>query len=118
MLWRSRTGSRGCRVRPRRPNWWADVGPIDLNDVAVQYTGLYCWAETDWDSPTKTSDQPYVTLGVVAPGASLDTTRSQIYQDVDSGDSRPDLIELYRGKPYGIAIPMVLAEWWRPRPGS
>src|SRR6185295_13052866 len=39
------------------------------------------------------------------------TVRSQIYENVDSGDSRPDLIEVYRGKPYGINISTVVMEY-------
>ena len=35
---------------------------------------------------------------------------SQIYQDVDAGEARPDLMELYRGKPYGINLGVVLME--------
>lgn len=91
--------------------WWSDVGPIDLNDVVVQYTGLYCFGETDADGlfGTNPDDEPYVILGAITPETAMDT-RSRIYEDIDAGDSQPDLIELYRGKPYGITIPMVLME--------
>lgn len=34
--------------------------------------------------------------------------RSAIYTNVDGGESRPDLIEIYRGKPYGINISVLL----------
>ena len=88
--------------------WWPDVGAIDLNDVVVHYTGLYCFGETDWDQGSD-EDEPYVWLGVVSPFGGI-STRSQIYEDVDGGDSRPDLIELYRGKPYGISLSVLLME--------
>ena len=88
--------------------WWTDVGAIELNDVVVHYTGLVCFGETDHDQMS-TEDEPYVILGVVSPtGTSV--ARSQVYEDVDGGESRPDLIEIYRGKPFGINISILLME--------
>jgi hypothetical protein len=89
--------------------FWPDTGAIDVNEVIVHYTGLYAFAETDSDGVVTSADEPYVVLGVVAPSAST-STRSQIYADVDAGDSRPDLIELYRGQPEGMAISVALME--------
>lgn len=97
--------------------WWPDVGAIALNDVAVHYTGLICFGETDWDQSSD-SDEPYVILGMVYPlnlqsgfaKGESSTMRSGVYSDVDSGESRPDLIELYRGKPYGLNISGLLME--------
>ncbi len=89
--------------------WWPDVGAIDLNDVVVHYTGLICFGETDSDGFGTTADEPFVILGVVSPTASLEV-RTQIYDDVDSGEGRPDLIELYRGKPTGISLAVLLVE--------
>ena len=88
--------------------WWPDTGAIDLNDVVVHYTGLICFGETDWDQSSD-SDEPYVVLGVVAPTGNS-AQRSQVYEDVDGGESRPDLIEIYRGKPYGVTISALLME--------
>lgn len=88
--------------------WWGDTGAIDLRDVAVNYTGLACFGETDNDQ-TSASDEPYV----IVSGANSErsaTIRSPIYEEVDDGDGRADLIELYRGKPYGLAISCVLME--------
>ena len=49
------------------------------------------------------SDEPYVIFGMVSPaGATTAVTRE--YADVDSGESPPDLLELYRGKPRGLTI--------------
>jgi hypothetical protein len=56
-----------------------------------------------------TEDEPYVILGVVSPTGTL-VARSQVYEDVDGGESRPDLIEIYRGKPFGINISVLLME--------
>lgn len=88
--------------------WWPDTGPIDLKDVAVQYTGLVCFDETDWDQMSN-SDEPYAVIGVTTPDGSA-TFRTRIYDDVDGGESRPDLIEIYRGKPKGIALSVLLME--------
>jgi hypothetical protein len=88
--------------------WWPDTGAIDLRDVVVHYTGLYCFGETDWDQGSS-SDEPYVIVSVTTPKVA-ETTRTQVYSDVDAGDSRPDLLEVYRGRPYGINISSVLME--------
>lgn len=88
--------------------WWPDVGAIDLNDVVVHYTGLMCFGETDWDQSSD-ADEPYVLLNVISPVGNA-STRSRIYDDVDGGDSRPDAIELYRGKPYGMSVNVLLME--------
>lgn len=85
--------------------WWVDVGAIELDDVVVHYTGIVCFGETD---ELSAADEPYVVLGVLAPAATQ--TRTQIYEDVDAGDSRPDLVELYRGKPNGIVMNALLME--------
>jgi hypothetical protein len=88
--------------------WWPDVGAVELNEVVVHYTGLICFGETDWDQASD-SDEPYVVLGTVSPFGPT-STRSQVYSDVDGGESRLDLIEIYRGKPYGLAISAMLME--------
>jgi hypothetical protein len=88
--------------------WWSDVGAVELRDVVVHYTGLICFGETDHDQFSP-SDEPYAVIGVVAPGVAT-STRTPIYQDVDGGEARPDLIELYRGAPRGIALGVLLME--------
>lgn len=85
--------------------YWSDTGAIELNDVAVQYTGLVCFGE----SRGVGSDEPYVILGTISP-MTRSTIRSKIYEGVDSGSSRPDLIEIYRGKPYGLNLSVTLFE--------
>lgn len=85
--------------------WWPDEGAIDINDIVVTYTGLVAFEITDGPG----SDEPYVTLGVVSPTGGFET-QSQVYQDVDKGQSRSDSIELYRGKPHGITLSAVLME--------
>jgi hypothetical protein len=88
--------------------WWPDTGAIDLRDVVVHYTGLYCFGETDWDQASS-ADEPYVIISVSTPKMA-DTTRTQVYSEVDDGESRPDLLEIYRGRPYGINISSVVME--------
>jgi uncharacterized protein with LGFP repeats len=79
--------------------WWPDVGAIDLSDVVVHYTGLYCFGETDWDQGSG-SDEPYAIISISTPRIA-DTKRSQVYNDVDAGEARPDLLEIYRGRLMG-----------------
>jgi hypothetical protein len=87
---------------------WADTGAIDLGDVVVHYTGLYCYGETDVDG-FSTSDEPYVIISRFSAQGAV-TSRSVIYDDVEPGEARPDHIEIYRGRPYGLTIGTVLME--------
>lgn len=90
--------------------WWPDTGAIELGEVVVHYTGLNCFGETDVDvDDTPGADEPYVLLNVVTP-MGIHTLRSQIYGDVDGGESRPDLVELYRGAPLGLMLNVLLLE--------
>jgi len=86
--------------------WWSDIGAIDLNNVAVQYKGLVCIKETGEISG---SDEPYVLMGVLTPFGGKGY-RSRTYGSVDSNTSRPDLLDLYTGKPNGISIDVILME--------
>lgn len=88
--------------------WWPDLGAIDLRGVILHYTGLHCFGETDWDQGS-TADEPYFILSVSTPQIAA-TVTTQTYSDVDAGETRPDLMELYRGAPYGINISAVLME--------
>jgi hypothetical protein len=91
--------------------WWPDVGARDLRGVIVHYTGLHCFAETkiDIDSTPK-SDEPYATVGVVGPDNTKGTFRSRIYEDMNSGNGVFDVIEIYRGRPSGLGISVLLQE--------
>jgi hypothetical protein len=90
--------------------WWPDTGPIFLKDdtVVVNYSGLLGVEEMDWDQGSN-SDEPYVTVGAVAPHGGR-TIQSSIYGDVDSGEGRSEVIEVYRGKPEGIDLATVVME--------
>jgi hypothetical protein len=94
--------------------WWPDTGAIDLKDIAVRYTGLVCFGETDSEQDLGglapgASDEPYVFFGVVAAEISS-SPATPIYEDVDAGESRADNIEMYRGLPVGMAVSAVLME--------
>ncbi len=90
--------------------WWPDTGPIDLGTVSVRYRGIYCFSESDWDQGSP-DDEQQVILGMVPAVPGLESTfKSQVYTNVDSGDSRPDNVEIYRGLPYGLAISTTLLE--------
>ncbi|PSN14865.1 hypothetical protein C7293_09780 [filamentous cyanobacterium CCT1] len=86
--------------------WWPDTGAIELNDVVVHYTGIVCFGESN---ELSSSDEPYVVMGLNSPTGAW-AIRSRVYGGVDAGESRPDLIEIYRGKPNGLAISVLLME--------
>ena len=86
--------------------WWSDTGALDLNDVILHYTGLVCLRET---GEVSGADEPYVLFGVISPFSAAGF-RSKTYSSVDSDTSRPDLMELFRGKPNGLIIDVTLME--------
>ncbi|HYI68831.1 MAG TPA: hypothetical protein VEX87_03740 [Skermanella sp.] len=88
--------------------WWPDVGAVELNEVRVHYTGLICFEETNWDASSN-SDEPYVIISTVAYNGGH-TEKTRTYDDVDGGESRPDLLDVYLGKPWGLAIHCLLME--------
>ena len=88
--------------------WWPDTGAIDLRDVVIHYTGLHAFGETDYDQGSS-SDEPYVIISVSTPNWT-DTKTTRVYSDVDGGEARPDVLEVYRGKPYGINVASVVME--------
>jgi LGFP repeat-containing protein len=88
--------------------WWPDTGAIELGKVAVRYKGLYCFGETNEPSA---ADEPYVIMGVVpAPPAPTSEAITKIYDDVDAGNSRPDELLLYKGRPDGLGLAVTLWE--------
>lgn len=105
-------GGRASAFQHGEIYWWPDTGAIELNDVVISYTGLNCFGETDWDGGS-TEDEPYAVISVVGKneqGTFSNAFTSRIYGDVDGGESRPDLMEIYRGKPYGLLLPIQLME--------
>ena len=83
-------------------------GEIRKRDVVVQFTGMHCFGETDSDQ-LSTGDEPYAIVGVTTPQVAS-TTRTRVYGGIDAGESCPDLVEVYRGRPYGINIASVVME--------
>jgi len=97
--------------------WWPDTGAIEIDKVVLAYSGINCFGETDQDDFLGVgSDEVYATISVVAPTGNagepveFGTSLTRLYTDVDGGESVPDHIELYRGKPYGLNITFVLIE--------
>lgn len=86
--------------------WWPDEGAIELRSIIVQYTGINCFGETDEFSA---SDEPYVVFGIIT-GKGTSATRTRVYENVDSGESQIDLIQLYKGKARGLTISVLLME--------
>jgi hypothetical protein len=90
--------------------WWRDTGSIDLNQVRVDYTGLHCFGTTDWDSSTPDGvDEPYAIFGLATASGDHYTKATRIYS-TDAGSIRPDLMEVYTGKPYGLVISVQMME--------
>lgn len=102
-------GGRATRFDNGAIYWWPDTGAIDLNHVAVRYSGFYAFGETDTDWEYN-DNQIYVILGVVAPSFTLPSVKGTTWGNTDGGDSRPESFELYRGEPEGIDISVVLME--------
>lgn len=86
--------------------WWPDTGAFDVDDIVVHYTGLACRRET---GETSGADEPYAIISVLTPFENH-TIRTKTYSSVDSNTTRPDSVEIYRGKPNGIVITSVLME--------
>jgi hypothetical protein len=86
--------------------WWPDVGAFAIGEMFIHYTGLNCFHDTSGPG----SDEPYAVLGVSVPSIPDRSFRTVIHGDVDGGDTRPEVIELYRGPPKGIAISYALME--------
>lgn len=81
--------------------WWPDTGAIDVNKVGIRYKGLYCFSTTSGLG----ADEPYVVIATTpAPPAPGTNVKTDIYDDVDGGDSRPDDIVLFEGLPYGAFL--------------
>lgn len=93
--------------------WWEDVGTRALNELVVQYTGFYCWGETNIDGGWKAlfdrSDEPYVNLGIKGPEIAQ-TFPARQYEDINEHQGKFDILELYRGKPRELLITAVMTE--------
>ncbi|WP_223595003.1 LGFP repeat-containing protein [Neobacillus bataviensis] len=86
--------------------WWPGTDPIDIKEVSLTYSGIHCFGTTSGPG----SDEIYAIISAIAPGSEPATAMTRLYKDVDKGESIPDNIELYRGKPYGLTLNFVLFE--------
>ena len=84
--------------------WYSDIGAIDMREIVVAYVGLQCFGTTGHGR-----DDPYFILSSESP-AGNNTVRTQVYNPVDGDSTRTDYIELYRGKPNGVALTAILME--------
>jgi hypothetical protein len=93
--------------------WWPDTGPLFLrgNTVTVTYSGLMCFRESDDNNGVlfDDSDEVIVTLGAVSPRTNM-TAQTPEVEDVDTGDGIGASIQLYRGKPEGLAVSILVME--------
>lgn len=81
-----------------------------LPPIVLRYRGLRCYGETDWDGDdTPAEDEPYLGIIAVAPSSTKEVVTA-IYTGVDAGDTREDLIELYRGEARGVGLALTLFE--------
>ncbi|MCA1455940.1 hypothetical protein I6F35_22495 [Bradyrhizobium sp. BRP22] len=86
--------------------WWPDVGAFAIGEMFIHYTGLNCFHDTSGVGP----DEPHAVLGISVPSMPDRSFRTVIHGDVDGGDTRPEVIELCRGQPKGMAISYSLME--------
>ncbi|MGN2638573.1 LGFP repeat-containing protein [Nocardia takedensis] len=90
--------------------WWPDTGAIDINQVAVYYTGLMCYDETYDGVDFEGHDEPYAIASAISP-AGVRTYSSQVHWKTDAGEGRPEWgAEIYRGPPAGLVLSVVLME--------
>jgi hypothetical protein len=89
--------------------WWPECGARSINDVCLQYTGFVCFGETDADEGSD-EDEPYATFGIMGPDNIRGMVQTKVYQNVHNRTGQVDFIELYRGKPRGLAIHSILQE--------
>ncbi len=88
--------------------WWPDAGAFIMREIVLRYVGFHCFGETDEPSA---SDEPYFTFGVVPAITDLrSAVPTRIYEDVNAGESRAEVLELYQGLPFGVVLSTTLAE--------
>lgn len=109
---KDREGGRASSFENGEIYFWDDVGAIELDEVVLNFTGIHCFGETDLDGILGAgSDEVYAIIGIVSPEKKQrPTIMTPIYENVDGGESIVDNIEIYRGKPYGLVLGVILME--------
>jgi hypothetical protein len=79
-----------------------------LSGLSFRFVGFHCFGETDEPSA---SDEPYFTFGSVAALSGVNRVeQTTIWENVDAGESKHEIIELYRGAPVDLALSITLSE--------
>jgi hypothetical protein len=84
--------------------------------VSITYLGFHCHEESDWDQSSN-SDEPYFVFGVVWGGGGNQTTKTQVYEDVDGGEDRFELMTIMSQSgppPVGIIVLGAEHDWGTP----
>jgi LGFP repeat len=80
--------------------FWDDLGVQVVRSVKVRYRGQNCFAESGEFTP---EDETYVVASVIGPKQDATVSvRTPIVENVDAGESFPDVFDVYHGKLAGI----------------
>ena len=79
-----------------------------MQEIALRFVGFHCFGTTSGPGP----DEPYFVFGVVPTNVEQKppATRTRIFEDVDPGESVGEIIDLYKGVPFGVAMSISLFE--------
>ena len=88
--------------------WWPDIGSIEMRPVVLRFVGLHCFGTTSGPG----ADEPYATFGVVSVNGDRtgDPPQTQIFEDVDRGESHEQSLDLFQGLPFGWSLSLTLSE--------
>lgn len=92
--------------------FFGDLGQIEVQHLALRFVGLRCIEES---SEVSSSDEPYLVFGALPSLVTNElrlerTTRTRVFEGVDSGENHHDNLELYRGPPLGLNLSVLLME--------
>jgi hypothetical protein len=94
--------------------WWPDTGAVDLPGVVVRYEGMSATAGAAAGKAAAVN-----AYGLIAAvGAEARTTRRTRRRDIRPGVSLPETLELYRGRPTGLALNATVVAHHRGDPDS
>ncbi len=109
-------GGQICTFENGEIYFWHDTGAIALQDVVISYTGIHCFDETDYDGlgGINSSDEVWAQMGVtralIQEGEEVPVYQVGIYEGVDGRESINQTVEIYRGRPFGVQIALLVME--------